>query len=74
MGSGRTSRVFFDRGGREISPETGIVFIINSNEHALEAYSLHAYSLHALLYLVKPIRVEDICEAFRRLESLRKEQ
>ncbi len=51
---------------RKISPETGIVFIVNSSEHALDAYSLHA--LH---YLVKPIRVEDVCEAFRRLESFR---
>lgn len=47
---------------RELSPETGIVFVTTSTEHAVEAYSLCV--LH---YLVKPVSAEGIREAFRRL-------
>ncbi len=47
---------------REISPETELVFVTTSREHAVEAYSLSA--LH---YLVKPVTTEGIREAFRRL-------
>lgn len=45
-----------------ISPETEIVFITTSEEHAVEAFSIQA--LH---YLVKPVKTEDIKEAFYRL-------
>lgn len=38
---------------REISPETGIVFVTTSREHAVEAFSIQA--LH---YLVKPVTAE----------------
>lgn len=47
---------------REISPETEIVFVTTSREHAVQAYSLCA--LH---YLVKPVTTEGIREAFKRL-------
>ena len=47
---------------RKISPETEIVFVTTSREHAVEAYSLCA--LH---YLVKPVTTEGIREAFKRL-------
>lgn len=50
---------------REISPETGIVFVTVSKEHAIDAFSLAA--LH---YLVKPVTTEQITEAFRRLTML----
>lgn len=50
---------------QKISPETGIVFVTTSTEHAVDAFSLHA--LH---YLVKPITTEGIVEAFRRLTLL----
>ena len=43
-------------------PQAPIVFITNSREHAVEAYSMNA--LH---YIVKPVRQEDIIEIFRRL-------
>ena len=44
-----------------MSPDTAIVFITSSKEHAVEAFSIQA--LH---YLVKPIRQEDVVEVFRR--------
>lgn len=47
---------------KDISPETGIVFVTTSEEHAVDAFSLHA--LH---YLVKPVTTKGIVEAFRRL-------
>lgn len=47
---------------KQLSPETGIVFVTTSEEHAVEAFSLQA--LH---YLVKPVTTEGIVEAFRRL-------
>ncbi len=53
---------------REISPETGIVFVTVSREHALEAFSLHA--IH---YLLKPVTTEGIAETIRRFMKLRKE-
>ena len=43
-------------------PDTPVVFITISREHAVEAYSMEA--LH---YIVKPIRQEDLVEVFRRL-------
>lgn len=43
-------------------PDTPVVFITISQEHAVEAYSMDA--LH---YIVKPIRQEDMVEVFRRL-------
>ena len=51
---------------RKISPETGIVFVTTSREHAVEAFSL--YALH---YLVKPVTTEGIVESFRRLTEFR---
>ncbi len=50
---------------REAEPRTGIVFISESEDHALAAFSL--YALH---YLVKPVKAEDIAESFRRLRAL----
>lgn len=50
---------------REISPETGIVFVTTSKEHAVDAFSLAA--LH---YIVKPVTTEQVTEAFRRLTML----
>ncbi|MCD8196680.1 MAG: LytTR family DNA-binding domain-containing protein [Lachnospiraceae bacterium] len=47
---------------REISPETGIVFVTNSKDHAIAAFSVQA--LH---YLVKPVTTDGIRESFRRL-------
>ena len=48
----------------ERSPQTSVVFITTSREHAVDAYSVEA--LH---YLVKPVRQEDIAEVFRRFGS-----
>ncbi len=53
---------------REISPRTGLVFVTNSEEHALDAFSL--YALH---YLLKPVTAQGVAEAFRRLRNLRPE-
>lgn len=50
---------------KKVSPETGIVFVTTSAEHAVDAFSLHA--LH---YLMKPVNTEGIVEAFRRLTQL----
>lgn len=47
---------------RRISPETGIVFVTTSRDHAIDAFSLDA--LH---YLVKPVTTQGIVESFRRL-------
>ena len=47
-----------------LSPDTAIVFTTSSREHAVEAFSIRA--LH---YLIKPIRREDIVEAFRRMDK-----
>lgn len=54
---------------REISPETAVVFVTVSREHAVDAFSL--YATH---YLVKPVTTEGIVEAFRRLTEIRKKQ
>lgn len=54
---------------REVSPETGIVFVTTSTEHAVDAFSLNA--LH---YLVKPVTTQGVVEAFRRLTELRRKQ
>lgn len=51
---------------QEISPETGIVFVTVSREHAVDAFSL--YAMH---YLIKPVTTEGIVEAFRRLTDVR---
>ena len=51
---------------REISPQTGIVFVTTSQDHAV-----NAFSLDALHYLVKPVNAGDVAEAFRRLDALR---
>lgn len=51
---------------RKISPETEIVFVTTSEEHAVEAFSLNA--VH---YIVKPVKTEDIREAFLRLTQRR---
>ena len=50
---------------QKISPQTGIVFVTTSLEHAVDAFSLQA--LH---YLVKPVTTEGLVEAFRRLTKL----
>lgn len=47
---------------RKISPEAEIVFVTTSEEHAVEAFSLNA--VH---YIIKPVKTEDIREAFLRL-------
>ena len=54
---------------QKVSPETGIVFVTTSQEHAVAAFSLQA--LH---YLVKPVTRSGIVEAFRRLTQLRQRQ
>lgn len=54
---------------KKISPETEIVFITTSENHAVSAFSLGA--LH---YLVKPATTEGIIESFRRLAEVRARQ
>ncbi|MCD8338294.1 MAG: LytTR family DNA-binding domain-containing protein [Lachnospiraceae bacterium] len=54
---------------RKLSPETGIVFLTCSEDHAVDAYTVDA--LH---YLVKPPSAEDVREVFRRLEIFRSRQ
>lgn len=49
---------------REISPETDLVFITTSREHAIDAFRLMA--LH---YLVKPVSQADVAEVLRRREA-----
>ncbi len=51
---------------REISPDTGIVFVTVSRDFAVDAFSL--YAVH---YLVKPITADGVKESFRRLAELR---
>ncbi|MCD8155426.1 MAG: LytTR family DNA-binding domain-containing protein [Clostridiales bacterium] len=53
---------------RTLSPRTGLVFITNSLDYAVDAWSLNA--LH---YLVKPVTAEGIGEAFQRLKSISSE-
>ncbi len=53
---------------RKTSSRTGLVFVTNSEDHALDAFSLSA--LH---YLVKPVTAQGVAEAFRRLKELRPE-
>ena len=50
---------------REISPQTDIVFVTTSRDHAVTAFALDA--LH---YLVKPVSAGDVAEAFRRFDEL----
>ena len=52
-----------------ISPETEIVFVTASEDHAVSAFSLNV--LH---YLVKPVTTAGIVEAFRRLAECRTRQ
>ena len=54
---------------RKASPETEIVFVTTSENHAVSAFSLGA--LH---YLVKPVTTEGIVESFRRLAEVRARQ
>lgn len=54
---------------KRTSPETEIVFITTSENHAVSAFSLGA--LH---YLVKPVTTEGIIESFRRLAEVRARQ
>ena len=54
---------------KKASPETEIVFVTTSEEHAVSAFSLGA--LH---YLVKPVTADGIIESFRRLAELRTRQ
>ena len=49
---------------RRISPDTDLVFITTSRDHAVDAFRLRA--LH---YLVKPVSREDLAEALRRREA-----
>ena len=51
---------------REVSPETGIVFVTVSRDHAVDAFSL--YAMH---YLVKPVTTDGVIEAFKRLTDAR---
>ena len=54
---------------KNTSPETEIVFVTTSENHAISAFSLGA--LH---YLVKPVTTQGIIETFRRLAELRTRQ
>ena len=54
---------------RKTSPETEIVFVTTSENHAVTAFSLGA--LH---YLVKPVTAAGMVEAFRRLAEARARQ
>lgn len=54
---------------REISPETAVVFVTVSRDHAVDAFSL--YATH---YLIKPVTTEGIVEAFRRMTEARHKQ
>ena len=54
---------------KKASPETEIVFVTTSEDHAVSAFSLGA--LH---YLVKPVTTDGIIEAFRRLAECRARQ
>ena len=54
---------------QKVSPETGLVFVTTSQDHAVDAFSLQA--LH---YLVKPVKRSGVVEAFRRLTQLRQRQ
>ena len=54
---------------KKISPETEIVFVTTSEDHAVSAFSLGA--LH---YLVKPVTAAGMVEAFRRLAEVRARQ
>ena len=54
---------------REASPETEIVFVTTSTEHAVDAFSVRA--LH---YIVKPVTTEDIVECFHRLAKRRRDR
>lgn len=54
---------------KKTSPETEIVFVTTSEDHAVPAFSLNA--LH---YLVKPVTTQEIIEAFHRLAQLRTRQ
>ena len=47
-----------------ISPQTGIVFVTTSEDHAVAAFSVNA--LH---YLVKPVTAKGIAAAFSRLKE-----
>ena len=53
---------------QRITPETGIVFVTTSREHAIDAFSLYA-----LNYILKPVTTEGIADSFRRLNMLRSE-
>lgn len=54
---------------QKLSPDTGIVFVTTSEEHAVDAFSLHA--LH---YLVKPVTAAGVIESFRRLAEFREKK
>lgn len=54
---------------KNLFPETEIVFVTTSENHAVSAYSLNA--LH---YLVKPVTTQGIIEVFRRLAEVRARQ
>lgn len=50
---------------RELSPETHVVFVTNSREYAVEAFSVRA--LH---YLMKPVTREDVQEVCSRMAQI----
>lgn len=54
---------------QKITPETGVVFVTTSREHAVDAFSL--YALH---YLIKPVTTDGIAECFRRLNQMRSDK